>query len=496
MFRRNTWVFIAIIVVFSLALWVLLPVEGERFGRKGIQFGLDLEGGVRLVYRADLSQVEEDAREDVMDGVLAVIANRINPLGVTEPEYRRRGDDQIVVELPGSDITDIQKERIGRTALLEFREWVEVPIGGAEAEEEPVDAGEEAPLDNGEGEGEPAPGTGEEEPVDEGGEEESEPATVGMWVPAKGTIDGQEKVLNSSYFRENTYVDRSGTLGEIVLHFEWTEEGAELSEQITGRLVGKPLAIFEGSGEDAQPLYGKDGNMIAPTVQSVIRESGIITGLGMETATELAKQLNAGRLPVPLSMVGEMTVKPKLGEDFVDLSVRAGVIGVALVMLFMVAYYRLPGLMASLALVFYGVLVLALFKMLGVTLTLAGIGGFVLSIGMAVDANVLIFERMKEEFRMGRTLGAAIEAGFNRAWTAIRDSNITTIIVCVILIWVGGAIAFGGSVQGFGVTLLIGVLVSMLTAIVVTRTLLRLFVGTGLAKRGRLFTMYSGKRNV
>ncbi|HEY91529.1 MAG TPA: protein translocase subunit SecD [Dehalococcoidia bacterium] len=493
MLKRNSWVLITIIVVFALALWVLLPIEGERFGRQGIQFGLDLKGGVRLVYQADLSKVDPGSEDEIMEGVLAVIADRINPLGVTEPEFSRRGDDQIVVELPGSDITDVQKERIGRTALLEFREWVEVPIGGdtAEVEAEPE---EEAPAEDEE------PVDGEEAPVEEeepAEEELGEAQTIGMWVPATATIDGQEKVLNSSYFKENTFVTRTD-FGEILLIFEWTEEGAKISEEVTGRLsVNKePMAIYEGEGADALPLLGDDNKPIAPVVQSVIRDRGQISGLSLNEATELSRQLNAGRLPVPLKNVGEMTVKPKLGEDFVDLSVRAGLIGIILVMLFMTAYYRLPGLLASLALVFYGTVVLALFKLLGVTLTLAGIGGFVLSIGMAVDANVLIFERMKEEFQMGRTLGAAIEAGFKRAWTAIRDSNITTMIVCGILIWIGGAIAFGSSVQGFGITLLIGVSVSMITAIVVTRTLLRLFVGTSLAKKDRLFTMYSGKKDV
>jgi preprotein translocase subunit SecD len=160
----------------------------------------------------------------------------------------------------------------------------------------------------------------------------------------------------------------------------------------------------------------------------------------------------------------------------------------------MIFYYRLPGVIASLALIFYGTLVLALFKLIPVTLTLAGIGGFVLSIGMAVDANVLIFERMKEEFRTGQTLGATIEAGFDRAWTAIRDSNVTTFIVCLILYWVGNSIAFGGSVKGFALTLFIGVAVSMFTAIVVTRTFLRLFVGTDLARRTSIFTTFSGRK--
>jgi preprotein translocase subunit SecD len=318
---------------------------------------------------------------------------------------------------------------------------------------------------------------------------------MSVWVPATGTIDGEERVLNSSYFSGDTIV-KTSSQGGVELYFEWNEEGSILSEQITGRLIGEQLAIYEGSGEDAQPLLGENGYMIAPTVQAVITDSGVITGLSLKDATDLSKQLNAGRLPVPLTLIGETDIDPTLGEDFVDLSLKAGIIGIALIMFFMIAYYRLPGLLASVALVFYGVLVLVIFKLVPVTLTLAGIGGFVLSLGMAVDANVLIFERMKEELRRGRTLGAAIEAGFNRAWTAIRDSNITTMIVCIILILVGSNIAFGGSVQGFGLTLLIGVAVSMLTAIIVTRTFLRLLVGTGLAKHPRLFSIHSGRQDV
>jgi preprotein translocase subunit SecD len=209
--------------------------------------------------------------------------------------------------------------------------------------------------------------------------------------------------------------------------------------------------------------------------------------------------LNYGRLPVPLEIIYDQTVSPILGADFIDMSVKAGLIGIVLVMLFMILYYRLPGLMASLALVFYGALVLAVFKLWpggGVTLTLAGIGGFVLSIGMAVDANILIFERMKEELRTGRTLGAAIEVGFNRAWTAIRDSNVTTFIICGILLWLGNSIVASAPVVAFAWALAIGVAVSMFTAIVVTRTLLRLFVGTRLAQRTLLFSVHAGKDNV
>jgi preprotein translocase subunit SecD len=438
MSRRNALVATILLLVFIFAIFALM---NPLLGRKQMQLGLDLQGGIHLVYRADLSSVDRSDWNEAIDGVIAVILNRINPLGVTEPNIQKQGEDRIVVELPGLSVTDVQKERIGRTALLEFRELI----------------------------------------VDENEEEK--------WVPATATIDGQEKVLTSSYFKENTYVTRDDW-GRILLIFEWNEEGSKLSEEITGRLIGEPLGIFEGD----EPLRGDDGQPIAPIVQEKITDRGQIEGLSLNEATEMSKQLNAGRLPVPLETIYEQTVSPVLGSDFVDLSVKAGLIGIALVMLFMMFYYRMPGVMASLALMFYGAVVLALFKLIPVTLTLAGIGGFILSIGMAVDANVLIFERMKEEFRTGRTLGAAIEVGFNRAWTAIRDSNITTLIVCAILFWVGNSIVSGAPVKGFAFTLGIGVLVSMFTAIVVTRTLLRLYVGTRSAGKISLFTPYSGEK--
>ncbi|MBA7560130.1 Protein translocase subunit SecD [subsurface metagenome] len=370
-------------------------------------------------------------------------------MGVTEPVIQKQGSDRILVELPGLSITDKEKESLSRVAILEFGELA--------ADEE------EAKWEN----------------------------EWGRWKPATAIIDGEEKTLSSRYFKENTYVARDN-LGRIELIFEWDEEGSELSKEITGRLIEQPLGIFEGD----EALRGDDGLPVAPTVQTTIVSRGRITGLSLNEATRLSKQLNAGRLPVPLEIIYDQTVSPILGADFIDMSLKAGLIGIVLVMLFMILYYRLPGLMASLALAFYGALVLALFKLIPVTLTLAGIGGFVLSIGMAVDANILIFERMKEELRAGRTLGAAIETGFNRAWTAIRDSNITTFIVCGILYWLGSSIVASAPVMGFALTLVIGVAVSMFTAIVVTRTLLRLFVGTHLAQRTPLFSVYAGKDNV
>jgi len=446
MLRKNTLVLIGIAGLFVFAIVSLLY---PLFGREAMRLGLDLQGGIHVVYQADLSAVEPEEVGNVMAGVVEVIGNRINPLGVTEPVIQRQGQDRILVELPGLSISDKEKERLSRVALLEFGE-----LAGE---------GEEAKWEN----------------------------ERGRWKPATALVGGEEKELTSRYFKENTYVTQD-RLGGVLLVFEWDEEGSLISEKITGRLVEgqQPLGIFEGD----ESLWGDDGRPIAPVVLSVITDKGQIEGLSFNEAEALSSQLNAGRLPVSLEILYDQTVSPILGADFVDMSVKAGIIGIIIVMLFMMIYYRLPGVIASLTLVFYGVLVLALFKLIPVTLTLAGLGGFILSVGMAVDANVLIFERIKEELRAGRTLGAAIEAGFNRAWTAIRDSNVTTFIVCAILFWVGSVVVAGAPVKGFAWTLAIGVAVSMFTAIVVTRTLLRLFVGTTLAQRASLFSPYLGRK--
>ena len=433
---------ITLSIVMALFTFAIIALIYPLWGREAMRLGLDLRGGIHMVYLADFSDIEPGSEGEAIDGAVAVIERRINILGVTEPVIQKQGADRILVELPGISEADKAKNLIGQTALIEFRELK-------------IEDGEE------------------------------------KWVPATAVIDGQEKELNSSYFRENTYVT-TGQFGEVLLIFEWNSEGRKISEEVTGRLIGEPLGIYL-SGE---PLLGDDGEPIAPIVRSKISESGQIEGLSLNEAQELSQLLNAGRIPLPLTPIYDQTVSPILGADFIDMSVKAGIIGIILVMLFMIAYYRVSGLLACLALAFYGVIVLAVFKLWPITLTLAGLGGFILSIGMAVDANVLIFERMKEEIRTGRTLGAAIEAGFNRAWTAIRDSNITTIIVCIILIWVGNSIVGGAPVAGFAVTLFIGVVVSMFSAIVVTRTLLRLFVGGPLSKRTHLFSVWVSKRNV
>jgi len=451
----------AVLLLFVLSALMVFPIFSWGVFGKEIRLGLDLQGGTRIVYKADLSSVAPGKEGEALDGAISVLENRINPLGVSETSVRKLGTDQILVEVPGRTLTDKEKESLGRVALLEFGElttdntavkWTASYV-----------------------------------------ERNSNTLQDGLWKPATAVIGGVEKELTSQYFETTTQVG-TDSLGRPELNFKWNKEGTELSKEITGRLIDKPLGIFDG----AQPLLGEDGRLIAPYVQSVIADRGVVTGLSLSDAIQLSKQLNAGLLPVPLQRTGdEKSVEAWLGVDFVTKSVKAGILGVGVLMLFIIIYYRLSGLMASLALVYYGVLTLAIFKLFGFTLTLAGIGGFVLSIGMAIDANVLIFERMKEEMWDGKTLGAALEAGFRRAFSAIWDSNITTILAGVILLWLGSSsIVASDMAKGFAVTIIIGVAVSMFTAIVVTRTFLRLFVGTGLARNLSLFSPYQRKKNV
>jgi preprotein translocase subunit SecD len=296
-----------------------------------------------------------------------------------------------------------------------------------------------------------------------------------LWVLATGVINGEQQALTGIYLKPNTFVSIQTTTNEPIVNFEWNSEGAELFSQITGRLIGQPLGIF------------LDNELIsAPTVQAQISDRGVIEGLTLQEAERLTIQLNTGALPVPLREVRVQTVSATLGEEAFDKSLIAGVIGVALVLAFMMIYYRVPGVTATLALAVYGGILLSVFKLLPVTLTLAAIAGVILSMGMAVDANVLIFERTKEELKSGKGLRAAIETGFQRAWPSIRDSNVTTIIVCLILWWFGSR--FGAApVTGFAVTLLIGILVSMFTAMIVTRAFLRLVIRTPLARNTKLF---------
>ncbi|MBD3311165.1 MAG: protein translocase subunit SecD [Candidatus Magasanikbacteria bacterium] len=250
--------------------------------------------------------------------------------------------------------------------------------------------------------------------------------------------------------------------GAIQVSLLFDEEGKDLFKELTERNISKPIAIFL----DGAPIS-------IPTVNSVIPDGrAVIQGnFNLSEAQLLAQRLNAGALPVPVELIAQQSIGASLGAESLQKSLKAGIVGLILVMLFMLIYYRLPGLVSVFSLTLYITLTLAIFKLIGVTLTLAGIAGFILSIGMAVDANVLIFERLKEELKEGKSLKAAVEEGFLRAWTSIRDGNISTLITCVLLIWFGSSF-----VQGFAVTLAIGILISMFSAITVTRVILRFVV--------------------
>jgi preprotein translocase subunit SecD len=432
--RGNTPLLIFILVLFGFCLWVIWPGNGI-FGRNEFTLGLDLKGGSHLVYSIDLSKkdpAQSDA--DVIEGVKNKIERRVNAYGVTEPIVQSINNERgsfVLIQLPG--VTDIDQalKLIGQTAELDFRERVVDSSGN------PV--------------------------IDENGNPE--------WVIAKAKgSDGQERELAGKYLKPNAQVVLTPQTNEPEVAFEWNSEGAVLFEQITQRNLQKPLGIF------------LDNQLIsAPTVQSVIKEKGVITGLNLEAAKTLAIQLNSGSLDVPLTLVERRDIGATLGEDSLKKSLQAGIIGSAMVIIFMIAYYRFSGLMACLALVVYVVLNLAIFKLIPVVLTLPGIAGFLVSVGMGVDGNVLVAERLKEELRRGRTLGAAIEEGFRQSWSAILDANVTVVIACVVLLWLGNT--FGNFlVIGFAVTLLIGTLLSMFTQVVVTRTFLRTIVGLGMAK--------------
>jgi preprotein translocase subunit SecD len=427
--RGNRYLLILILILLGFSLWAILPLDSQRLGRTGFQLGLDLKGGTYLLYEADLTKKDPSLTDgQAMAAVQNKIERRVNAYGVTEPIIQIQGTNRILVQLPGvKDINEALK-LIGQVALLEFKE-------------EKLDA--------------------------QGNPVKDDKGNI-QWViaTATGTNDQQEE-LTGKYLKPNAQVVLDPQTYKPQVAFEWNSEGATLFEQITKRDLNKPLGIF------------LDNNLISyPTVQAVIKDKGVITGVTLDEAKVLAIQLNSGTLDVPLKIIQQTDVDATLGADSLSRSLSAGLIGVALVMFFMIAYYRFPGFIAAVALCIYAALLLAIFKLWPITLTLPGIAGFIISMGMAVDANVLIFERMKEELRAGRPVEMAVREGFHRAWPSIRDSNVSTMITCVILYWFGGT--FGAfMVRGFAVTLFLGILVSMFTAITVTRTLLNLFMGRG-----------------
>jgi len=427
--NKNPINLFTIILLIVAAVLVAIPGEPIVIGNKVItnHLGLDLVGGVQILLEADLPEDAEISSES-MNTARSIIEQRANGLGVGEVVLQITGDRRILVELPGEKDTQKAIEVIGETGQLEF-----VDMGRLSGEERVLLDGSDITTDF------PVAPTG------------LQPGQVVFHTVMSG-----QSIKNAGV--------QTDEFGKYVVGFELDPEGAKIFRDYTTNNIGSSLAIV------------LDKTVISlPTVTTAIPSgTGSITGnFDIDSANDLAIKLRYGSLPIPLKISQSRTIGPSLGQDSLGKSLKAGLVGLGLVLVFMAVYYRLPGLVANVALLIYVVLTIALFKIIPITLTLPGIAGFILSIGVAVDANVLIFERMREELRAGRTLYKAIELGWSRAWLSIRDSNFSTLITCAILFWFGNF--FGASVvKGFALTLALGVGVSLLTAIVITRTFLHL----------------------
>ncbi|MCY4625507.1 MAG: protein translocase subunit SecD [Chloroflexi bacterium] len=428
-----------VVILVAVAVWGLAVksydiniftfnfARGEDDGPLGLTLGLDLQGGVQLIYEA----VEDGVTASQMAGVQEKIERRTNAFGVTEPSIQLLGENRILIQLPGVEDVEEAKRLIGQTGKLEFKE--RICNDAACTDFSDIDIG----------------------------------------------LTGE--------LLARAYAGTHPTTGNPIVNLEFNSEGARLFAESTARIAGtnNRTAIFLDNDEIVAPVAR----------QPILGGQAFIEGpdFTFERVRTISIQLEEGRLDTPIAVISEQNVDATLGEESLNRSLVAGMIGFGLVVLFMILYYRVPGIMASLALICYIVLVMFIVKLVPVTLTLAGIAGFILSIGVAVDANILISERTKEELRTGRALLGAIATGFSRAWPAILNSNVATMITCAILFWFGSR--FGASaVTGFAVTLFIGVATSMFTAVIISQTLLRILAMTPLSHFTGLFTPVPGRR--
>lgn len=547
--RRKIWVkFFLVILLFMAAALIASPKPisrpawlGDFLAKMKINLGLDLQGGIHLIYKVDTSAVEPGKVGDALTGLQDVIERRVNAFGVAEPlieTAKSGGEQRLIVELAGVRDIEAAKEMIKETPFLEFKKM------SIADNADKADVAELIPEDKAYNQQQKTKAEGLLKQI-QGGADFSELAKLnsedpgskdqggdlgfvqrGEFVPEFDKIlfdsnlkpgeifpqavesqfgyhiikfleskgDGDNLEVHSQHIliakktppisaqAAPTFIETGLTgknlkqadvqftsqTGKPEVGIEFDGEGAKIFARLTKESIGEQIAIF------------LDGQVIsAPTVQAEITDGkAVITGnFTLEECKKLVQRLNEGALPLPITLIGQQSVEASLGKISLEKSLKAGAIGIILVMIFMIVYYRFLGLVASVALVMYSSIMVALFKMStgtpwSITLTLAGIAGFILSIGMAVDANILIFERTKEEIGKGRSLKGSIDEGFRRAWPSIRDSNISSIITSLILIWFGT-----GFVKGFAVTLLLGVLVSMFTAIVLVRTILTAVVG-------------------
>lgn len=422
--KRRKWSFIAVILVALVALAFAMPREDLWLSKLGVKdplkvrLGLDLQGGAQLVYQADLSKVNGSDKTQAMESLTKVIGQRVNPGGTSEINIQTSGSNRVIIELPGVKNLDEAISTIGKTADLQFSE-VKVSSGSTQI----------IPI----------------------------PTGLSGKDVQRATVDFDPQTSQPIVSLQLKSGAPTQKFGELTTRIN--KEGSRLLVTLDQDVVFGPATV-------SNPIT--DGKAVL---------SGNFT---TADAKKTAQLINAGALPVPISLVEQRTVGATLGQESIAKSVVAGIIGLAVVALFMILYYRLAGVIAVIALSIYTLITLALYKISGVSpspivLTLAGIAGFILSIGMAVDANILIFERTKEEYRGGKEFVSAVESGFDRAWSSIRDSNVSTLITCTILFMFAGSVPI---IKGFAVTLALGVLVSMFTAITVSRTLLRMVMRT------------------
>ncbi len=462
---------VVIAVVAGLSIWMsVVETEIDFLGLEReikVVRGLDLEGGSRVLLQA-APGVEVDS--GTMDQARRNVERRVNGLGVTEAVVQRQGSDRILVELPGVKEQEVAFESIKSTGLLEFVDFSavsagQIPEGACILTTEQV-ALAEARLPEGEDPLAYDEYTCAADPPDHPTEDMAQLQSSGEPYRTIMTGAGLEDAAAILYgqigndFAVNFVLNSDGDRVDDFVDYVANNANRPMAIVLDGRLISYPT-IQPGLASSAQA-----GNM----------DGGLITGdFTRDEARVLEAQLKYGALPVPLEIIAFDTIGPSLGKISVDRSIRAGIIGVITVLLFMLIYYRVPGIAADLALLLFAAINFALFKYIPVTLSLPAITGFLISIGTAVDGNVLIFERLKEELRSGRNMERAIEAGFERAWTSIRDSNISTIIICLILYFFGNA--FGASaVQGFAITLGMGLIINLFTAVIVTRTFLHTIV--------------------
>lgn len=413
---------LAILIIGALIGWFVY--SSEITGSWPFRLGLDLSGGTQLLYKADISATPPANTESSLDALRDTIERRVNLFGVGEPIVQREkgsslageGEERLIVELPGVTDTNKAIEMIGRTPVLEFRML----------------------------------------------KADAVPPTEGTTLPNTDELFEGAILTGRNVSRAELQFGNGNTSGSlsnepvVVLHFD--NEGAKIFAEVTGNNVGRIFGIFL----DGVPIS-------TPIIREAIPDgTAVISGnFTPDAARELVRDLNFGALPVPIELISTQTVSGTLGEEAVQDGVAASLWGFGAVAIFMVLWYRLPGVVATFALIIYAILTLALFKLFSMTLTAAGIAGFILSVGMAVDANILIFERMKEERKKGKSVEAAMRDGFSRAWLSIRDSNVSSMITAVILFWFGTSI-----IKGFALVFGLGVLISMLTAISISRTLL------------------------